>query len=433
MKIKEIKINDNRREVDNKKIKELSESIKELGLLNPITINTDKTLIAGMHRLEACKLLGYDEIKVNVVNLNSLLAELAEIDENLIRNELHWLDADKQLARRKAIYEEIHPETKHGVSGAIAKHNSATDTMSFAKTFTEDVAEKVGVNARTIRRSVQRSNDIVEDIKPKLKELDVSKTEGTLIARQQPNIQKKIVEIKEAKKISVTDAIKEIKKEEKKAEKENERDRLAEIGKNKKIEIDFRLGDFEEVFKDIPDGSIDCIITDPPYPKEFIEVWSKLSRFAKRVLKPNGYCISYSGQMHLPEVMKRMGENLDYYWSFALMHTGSRQLINGRSLFCGWKPILIYQNGFSKLKTPFDDFINGSGMEKKHHNWQQSEMELKHLIDNFTVEGDTILEPFAGSGTTMLAALKNNRNVIGAEIDEKSFYIAKQRISEWKN
>jgi 16S rRNA G966 N2-methylase RsmD len=233
--------------------------------------------------------------------------------------------------------------------------------------------------------------------------------------------------------VSINAAYKEIKKEEKKEKKENERDRLAEIGKNKKIEIDFRLGDFEEVFKDIPDGSIDCIITDPPYPKEFIEVWSKLSRFAKRVLKPNGYCISYSGQMHLPEVMKRMGENLDYYWSFALMHTGSRQLINGRSLFCGWKPILVYQNGFSKLKTPFDDFINGSGMEKKHHNWQQSEMELKHLIDNFTVEGDTILEPFAGSGTTILAALKNNRNVIGAEINEKSFNIAKQRISEWKN
>ena len=39
------------------------------------------------------------------------------------------------------------------------------------------------------------------------------------------------------------------------------------------------------------------ITENPPYPKEFIEVWSKLSRFAKRVLKPNGYCISYSGQM----------------------------------------------------------------------------------------------------------------------------------------
>ena len=42
-------------------------------------------------------------------------------------------------------------------------------------------------------------------------------------------------------------------------------------GKNKKIDIDFRLGDFEEILSDIPDGSIDCIITDPPYPHQFIE------------------------------------------------------------------------------------------------------------------------------------------------------------------
>jgi len=300
----------------------------------------------------------------------------------------------------------------------------------FSKKAKENQVRKPNFVPQTFGEQTKKDNETNNKVS------DVAKVSHETIRKVKKIQEKATPEVKEklsTGEVSINAAYKEIKKEEKKAEKENERDRLAEIGKNKKIEIDLRLGDFEEVFKDIPDGSIDCIITDPPYPKEFIEVWSKLSRFAKRVLKPNGFCISYSGQMHLPEVMKRMGENLDYYWSFALMHTGSRQLINGRSLFCGWKPILVYQNGFSKLKKPFDDFINGSGMEKTHHRWQQSEMELKHLIDNFTVEGDTILEPFAGSGTTILAALKNNRNVIGAEIDEKSFYIAKQRISEWKN
>jgi SAM-dependent methyltransferase len=233
--------------------------------------------------------------------------------------------------------------------------------------------------------------------------------------------------------ITVTTAYQEIKKEEKQQIKTDERERLAEIGKTKKIDIDFRLGDFEEVFKDIPDGSIDCIITDPPYPYEFIEVWSKLSRVAKRVLKPNGYCIAYSGQMNLPEVIKRMNEHLNYYWTFSLIHTGSRQLINGRSLFCGWKPILVFQNGFKKLDKPFDDFIMGTGIEKTHHKWQQAELELKHLINNFTKEGDVIMEPFAGGGTTIIAALKLNRNIIAAEIDETSYNVSKQRISEWKN
>ena len=233
--------------------------------------------------------------------------------------------------------------------------------------------------------------------------------------------------------ITINQAYQDIKKEEKQQIKTNERERLAEIGKTKKIDIDFRLGDFEEVFKDIPDGSIDCIITDPPYPYEFIEVWSKLSRVAKRVLKPNGYCIAYSGQMNLPEVIKRMNEHLNYYWTFSLIHTGSRQLINGRNLFCGWKPILVFQNGFKKLDKPFDDFIMGTGMEKTHHKWQQAELELKHLINNFTKEGDVIMEPFAGGGTTIIAALKLNRNIIAAEIDETSYNVSKQRISEWKS
>ncbi len=232
--------------------------------------------------------------------------------------------------------------------------------------------------------------------------------------------------------VSINAAYKEIKKEEKKEEKIQERKKLAEEGAKKEIEIDFRLGDFEEVFADLPDGSIDCIITDPPYPYEFIEVWTKLSRFAKRVLKPNGYCIAYSGQMYLPEVMQRMSENLTYYWTFTLIHTGSRQLINGRNLFCGWKPILIFQNNFSKLKTPFDDFIQGTGSEKNHHKWQQAEVELNHIIDNFTNVGDTILEPFAGGGTTIMAALKNNRNIKAAEINEESFNISKKRIADAK-
>ena len=239
-----------------------------------------------------------------------------------------------------------------------------------------------------------------------------------------------IQELKESGEYVLPKAIvKKIKDRKKKQDRKN----LEEEGKKKKIDIDFRLGDFEEVFSDIKDGSVDCIITDPPYPVEFIECWTKLSRFAKRVLKPHGYCIAYSGQMNLPEVIKRMGEYLDYYWTFSLMHTGSKQLINGRGIFCGWKPILIFQNGFNKLDRPIDDFITGTGTEKNSHKWQQAERELNHLIDSFTIKGDLICEPFAGGGTTVVAALKSNRSIIASEIDEASYNIAKKRISEWRN
>jgi len=230
--------------------------------------------------------------------------------------------------------------------------------------------------------------------------------------------------------LTIHAAYKEIKKEEKKEIQIQERKRLAEEGAKKEINIDFRLGDFEEVFADLPDGSIDCIITDPPYPYEFIEVWSKLSRFAKRVLKPNGYCIAYSGKLHLPEVMQRMSENLTYYWTFNLVHTGNSSLVRGRNIITGWKPILVFQNGFSKNKKIINDMVIGTGTEKSHHKWQQAEEELNYFIHNYTNIGDTILEPFAGGGTTITACIKGKRNVIAAEINEESYYISKKRISE---
>ena len=225
--------------------------------------------------------------------------------------------------------------------------------------------------------------------------------------------------------VSINAAYKEIKKEEKKEEKIAERKKLAEEGAKKEIQIDFRLGDFEEVFADLPDGSIDCIIPDPSYPYEFIEVWTKLSRFAKRVLKPNGYCIAYSGQMYLPEVMQRMSEHLDYYWTFAVYHEGQTQIVNGINLMCRWKPVLIFQNGKKKLENTFQDYFISENREKNGHDWQQSKSGVGYLIEMFTKPMDTILEPFAGSGTTIIAATEKKRKVLAAEINEDTYNIAK--------
>ncbi len=226
---------------------------------------------------------------------------------------------------------------------------------------------------------------------------------------------------------------KEAKREKREFAKQEKLEAEKEKAKNFVIDesiCDFRNGDIKNVFNDIQDGSIDLILTDPPYPKEIIEVWSDLAILAKRVLKPNGFVIAYSGQLNLPEVMRRMSEHLQYYWTFSLIHTGSRQLVNARNLFCGWKPLLVFQNGFKKIETPVDDFINGSGLSKDLHEWQQSELELKPIIENFTTIGETILEPFAGSGTTMKAAIKLKRKVIGAEIDKDIYDIAKGGLSE---
>ena len=114
IKIDEIKINPGRRQVDENAVKELAKSMNALNLLNPIIVDAGHTLLAGLHRIEAAKLLGWTEISALVGDFTELQAELVEIDENFVRSPLSDMQRNDMLLRRKQIYEELHPETKKG-------------------------------------------------------------------------------------------------------------------------------------------------------------------------------------------------------------------------------------------------------------------------------------------------------------------------------
>ena len=112
--ISEITVNPGRREALPGDVKELADSILEVGLINPIMVDQSHTLIAGLHRLEAMKLLGRTEIECTVSDLDGLQVELAEIDENFVRKDLSDDEFRELLLRRKEIYESLHPETRRG-------------------------------------------------------------------------------------------------------------------------------------------------------------------------------------------------------------------------------------------------------------------------------------------------------------------------------
>ena len=110
--ISKITVNPGRREALPGDVKELADSIAEVGLINPIMVDQSHTLIAGLHRLEAMKLLGRTEIECTVSDLDGLQVALAEIDENFVRKDLSDDEFRELLLRRKEIYESLHPETK---------------------------------------------------------------------------------------------------------------------------------------------------------------------------------------------------------------------------------------------------------------------------------------------------------------------------------
>lgn len=143
----------------------LVESIGTVGLINPIRVRASGDgweVIAGLHRLTACQNLGLVDIDCLVVDDDDLHAELAMIDENLMRAELSASERASQTARRKAIYLELHPETAHGANlegGGVAKL-ATPDVPAFAKA----TASATGQSERAVRRDADRGKKVIPEV-----------------------------------------------------------------------------------------------------------------------------------------------------------------------------------------------------------------------------------------------------------------------------
>lgn len=193
-----IDIRPGRRSVSRADVKALAGSIQEVGLLSPIAVyrvGAAFELVAGRHRVEAAKSLGWTEIEAVLVDLNDLQREMAEIDENLVRCNLNAADTARQTARRKELYLRMHPETAQGVAGGKARHRSATADSAVAESFTADTASKTGRSVRSVREDAQIGESIPEDVFEAIADspLADSKTDLLAMARLPEEEQRDVV------------------------------------------------------------------------------------------------------------------------------------------------------------------------------------------------------------------------------------------------
>jgi ParB family transcriptional regulator, chromosome partitioning protein len=162
--IDKIKVGPNRRPVKEHKVSELMESIKASGLLNPITLDQDLNLIAGLHRLTACKLLGLEQINCNVIICaDTSQARLAEIDENLIRSELEALERSELWLERDRILEQMGLRAQRGHNQHTRKAGHATDARPLKTTV--ELAREAGYTKRTFQQGKQIAKSIVPEVK----------------------------------------------------------------------------------------------------------------------------------------------------------------------------------------------------------------------------------------------------------------------------
>jgi 16S rRNA G966 N2-methylase RsmD len=199
--------------------------------------------------------------------------------------------------------------------------------------------------------------------------------------------------------------------------------------------IDLRFGDFRTVL-DVPDGSVDLVLTDPPWTLAAIRehVFADVAATSARLLKPGGHLAIYSGTQHLPQVLAQLEgvKGLEYRWTMAITN-GDQTAASARlpRISSRWRPVVIYRKaGDSQATWLPTDIIGGNGRERDLHRWQQGVSEAEELITMLTGPGALVVDACAGSASFGVAAHNTGRRWIGAELNAETFATARARLAQ---
>lgn len=382
----------------------LREDISRNGIKIPLIVNKDGVIIDGYTRYEIAKELGLKKVPVKILDdcvdekemvicLNLHRRHLTLIQKLELGLKLYEIEKEKGLKRRMMNLRQYR------------KEEDLFDVENFPhreeKGRTRDiVAEKLGISGRMLQYVVKIKQYVEKD----------------------PEIKKGWQKVREGKE-SIYKLYKLVRKKEK-------RESMKKVSEEAILPREVRIiqGDFRERMREIEEASVDLVLTDPPYGKKYLDLWEDLSRESKRVLKPGGFLVTYCGQMYLPKVLSDMSKHLNYFWCISIQHTGTIKLLEWKNVKCCWKPVLVFYKEPLKKPPVFCDLIIGEKGDKDLHDWSQSIGEARKLIRVFSEIGDVVLDPFVGSGTTLIASLLEKRRGIGIDIDEDNIKITKARL-----
>lgn len=291
----------------------------------------------------------------------------------------------------------------------------------------------VAARMANMRHGGDRKSDQAANLRLDISQAEAAKTMG--VSERSVNEVKAIEQIapeliKEIENgfYTINEAKKQAKIQTKLAEKKELVKQFAEA-KNTDICV-VQVGDIQTFETDM---TFDAIITDPPYPKEYLPLWSDLARFAKSHLKHGGVLLAMSGQYWLPEVMRRLGEYLDYQWIMSCDFGGQKNSNYGAKVInIAWKPVLVYRNGGEPVKISIDRFTNDKP-DKNFHIWGQGVNGYLWQVEQFTKPNDLICDPFLGGGTTAVASVQSSRRFFGFDIDPENVAITKARLNGISN
>lgn len=425
--------NRQRKNIPGASIRELADSIKSIGLLQCPGVWTNEKggyeLIWGERRLRAISLLAeektpfkYGDKTIFPGNIPALVADLAlltdrktaEFEENTQRLEMDWTERVAALA-------EIHLLRKEQ-----NEKQTITDTAN-------ELAAKTGLGAETFKKTPkqgvagtgQNSIPLALFVAPHLNDPEVKRANSAQAAfeivarRTQARLESAIV---------------------------SQRLKLGA-----KLDQELRFGDAALLFKDIPDQSVDLILADPPY-----GVDSDSANFSKRQTQKHTYNDSPEHARQGYEMLMREAWRVAKPRAniFIFVDWKMYDFVHGLATRMLWTPFTSpvvwdkisppgigpwHNEGFGYIyelilfATKGRKGLNAGGgvgnilhhkresTESRIHGAQKPVSLLKQLIELSTLTGDLVLDPFAGSASTLVAAKELKRRAIGFENDQSVY------------
>lgn len=179
--IKHIAVGERLRSAGDAQVASLVESIRDVGVLNPITVYPRKVIVdnvsadgygivAGLHRYTACKELGLEEIPAHIVTMGELERQIAECDENLCGPRLTPSEKALFTRRRKEAYEALHGPAKENRARTAAEarwsegEEDASRKVCAKQSFEDDTASKTGQSKRLVQLNAERGEKIDEEV-----------------------------------------------------------------------------------------------------------------------------------------------------------------------------------------------------------------------------------------------------------------------------
>ena len=375
----------------------LVESIRDQGLREAVWLTKDGALLDGRNRVRACQAAG---VKPEFRQYDGDDPVQFVWDMNV--NRRHLTETQVAVARLKAdgITAEIKAAglVRRPGRPAASETNLQGGSIPKGRTASEIAAKSIGVSKAT----VERVSRVLKDAPELVADMEA----GKLSARAAERI------------------VKDKKRSERREAEAIQRQEIIATG----TRVDLRLGDFREVLADI--SHVDAIVTDPPYPKEYLPLLDDLALLAERVLKPGGLMAVMMGQSYLPEVYRRLDGRLPYLWTLAYLTPGGQAVqVWDRKVNTFWKPVLVYGSPADWFGDVTRSEVNDN--DKRHHVWGQSASGMVDIVQRLTKPGWHILDPFLGAGTTALAARANGCHFTGCDIDAEHVERTRERLERW--